>query len=156
MKTVIFFFIVLFAGLTTGAQQVLSSGGKSSTVSGVTLSWTIGEPVIETYTSGQHIVTQGFHQTKLVITALNELELSSDDVIVYPNPAHESVTVKMNYTGAGKIVAFYDANGKKLWQNICKTNEVKVEMSGYPAATYFIKILSKENKSSQTFKILKR
>jgi len=44
------------------AQQVIASSGGYFEGENVSLNWTVGEPVIETFTGGNLILTQGFQQ----------------------------------------------------------------------------------------------
>jgi hypothetical protein len=46
----------------TNAQQVIASAGGYSVGETVSLSWTLGEPVTETFSGGGIILTQGFQQ----------------------------------------------------------------------------------------------
>jgi hypothetical protein len=58
---------LLFAATLVQAQQVVATAGYSGTIPGYTVDWTIGEPVIETFTGANNILTQGFHQTLLMM-----------------------------------------------------------------------------------------
>ena len=57
---------VAFATLSFSQQvsrYVVASGGNYSTASGISVSSTIGEPMVTTLTSGSYILTQGFQQS---------------------------------------------------------------------------------------------
>jgi hypothetical protein len=65
MKTIIVLFIsaALFAiAINTNAQQVIASAGGYYEGENVSVSWTLGEPVIETFEGADIILTQGFQQ----------------------------------------------------------------------------------------------
>ncbi|OWY20129.1 hypothetical protein C7N43_23130 [Sphingobacteriales bacterium UPWRP_1] len=68
MKKAIFLQVLTFCLVAAGAQaqsltpQVVASGGGYAQGGGYSLSYTIGEPVTATLTSGSNILTQGFHQ----------------------------------------------------------------------------------------------
>ena len=53
--------LILFA-IQTNAQQVIATSGGYYQNENISLSWTVGEPVIETFTAGDVILTQGFQQ----------------------------------------------------------------------------------------------
>ncbi|MBI9069504.1 MAG: hypothetical protein JEZ09_19565, partial [Salinivirgaceae bacterium] len=67
-------FVLLLLGITlmaqTYAQSTISTCADHNETSAVSLSWTIGEAVIETVSDGTNTLTQGFHQSKLIITAI--------------------------------------------------------------------------------------
>ncbi|HNS18056.1 MAG TPA: T9SS type A sorting domain-containing protein [Bacteroidales bacterium] len=48
-------------------QQVISSGGNYSEAGGISVSWTLGEPVIATFSNDGLILTQGFQQPTMII-----------------------------------------------------------------------------------------
>ena len=55
MKNIILLTIILLIGTVLTAQEVISSGGETQSASGYEISWTIGEPVIETFTGSTNI-----------------------------------------------------------------------------------------------------
>ena len=78
--------IALLIGLVISAQEVVSSGGESQSVTGYQVSWTLGETVIETISSGGNILTQGFQQPKLSLTPVTDLLYPDIKMKVFPNP----------------------------------------------------------------------
>src|SRR4030043_290832 len=84
------------------AQQVVSTAGSHSGNGTVQLSWTIGEPVISTFNNGSNILTQGMHQSKLLIDAIEEIELSGLIISAFPNPTNEFVNLKVSHLLVGK------------------------------------------------------
>ena len=50
------------------AQEVISTTGEHYENSNGSISWTIGEPVIETLGSNNNYLTQGFHQPTVIPT----------------------------------------------------------------------------------------
>jgi hypothetical protein len=65
MKNILSIFIALalIAGcMQTNAQQVIATAGGEYQGENLALSFTIGEPVIETFSNGEFILTQGYQQ----------------------------------------------------------------------------------------------
>jgi hypothetical protein len=65
MRTKITFFILIaiaFLSFQAKAQQVIASAGGYYEGDNISLSWTLGEPVTETFSGGGVILTQGFQQ----------------------------------------------------------------------------------------------
>jgi hypothetical protein len=55
--------LAMIAGISqSNAQQVIATGGGWYQTENITMSFTIGEPVIETFSGGDVILTQGFQQ----------------------------------------------------------------------------------------------
>ncbi len=88
------FALLLYSGICT-SQQVISAAGGSGSGSNVQLSWTVGEPVIETFTGSSAILTQGFHQSKLLVTALDPMLFPGLTLTVFPNPVSSSLQLEV-------------------------------------------------------------
>ena len=77
MKKLPLLFLGLILNCLTFGQsispEVIASSGDHFTGTDAQLSWTIGELVIDTYTNGSTQLTQGFHQTNLIITNVEVL-----------------------------------------------------------------------------------
>lgn len=119
--------------------------------------FTIGEPVIQTLSTGQGVLTQGFHQTKLEIVAVDPETETLNGIEVFPNPFPEQFTIRNLGTSevSGEI---YDISGKRVSETIRVSPgaEVPVDANGMSAGQYFLRIRVNDNTSqSKTFKIVK-
>ncbi len=126
-------------------QTISSSGGANS---GGQLHWTTGETVIY----GNQTLTQGFHQGKLIITAVDDLE-NNYEFIAYPNPSQKGFFIKSELTDKVDIV-LYDLNGKILKQITGIELPVFIDISRYHSGIYFVRI-KKDKQLLKTFKIEK-
>ena len=71
MRSFLFPAIIIFVNcLVVNSQQIISNTGVSLQTSSVSIAFTIGEPVIETFSATGGTITQGFHQTRLIVTAI--------------------------------------------------------------------------------------
>jgi len=69
--------------INTQAQEIISTNGSYDEFSGGSISWTMGEPIIETLSNGSNYLTQGFQQTDLnVITMIESFTACQGDVII--------------------------------------------------------------------------
>lgn len=155
MKLHVLFLLTLFcSGLF--AQEVVSSSGETKKLSGYEVSWTIGEPVIETFTAGSTIVTQGFHQTKLTVTPVTELDYPGLDLKVFPNPTSGIVTVQFNKLTENIGFSLFDISGKKLFGRQIKSTITNVDLKNYAGGQYYLKVTKNPGQTIQTFKIIKK
>jgi hypothetical protein len=101
MIKVIFSFSIIILSLISYAQsltpQVIASAGNYFDNGTVSLSWTLGEPVIETYTSANTILTQGFHQPELLTVGIATVMPRNTFMSIYPNPTMHNVTFDLKY-----------------------------------------------------------
>ena len=83
-------------------------------------------------------VTQSLNVTQA--TGLEKYELA--DLIMYPNPAQNEVTISFgNGTISGKInISVTDINGKILFHKNVQGTNYKIDVSNFPAGMYFVKI----------------
>lgn len=145
------FAFLVFISKPICAQQILSSSGST----GQNISGTLGELVIETKTNGSETLTQGFHQSQIIVTAVSEIVDSGFSISVYPNPTNDFVNLKIK-KGETRDMEFilFDIQGKILLKQKLTDTEESVSFVPFNPGTYFIKIL-KNSKELQTFKIIK-
>jgi hypothetical protein len=155
MKKIIIlpFFILLSVWLS--AQEVISTAGQTQSISGYEISWTLGEPVIATVTAGTTVLTQGFHQSKLTVTAIDEFPASDFEVTVFPNPTSDFVIVHLVPTTINAGLSLFEFSGKLLQQHLITESDTRVNLSGYASGTYILKLYQKDKTPVQSFKIIK-
>lgn len=154
-------FVLLIISISAFSQQVspeiISSAGDHFENDDISLSWTLGEPVISTL-SGEYILTQGFHQDLYIITAIDEVELSEFDVKIFPNPTPDFLNIQMNQTGDVKseyVIQLLDSKGSLL-QEIKENGGMtvsKISLQQFERAHYFLRIIV--GKKHKTYKIIK-
>jgi len=161
-------FCLLSSGAAVQAQEVVTTAGSYGETTSGSLSWTVGEPVIETITDGTNTLTQGFQQSKLTVTAVFELSGLDFTISVFPNPASDFLTVKVekNDRLTGLMYHLYDINGKLLLLKQLEGNETTISMKHFKPSTYILKVyhvenngrtvVTKDNKEIKTFIIIKK
>jgi hypothetical protein len=138
------------------SQEVVSSaGGYGSSTSG-SLSWTLGEPVIETFLGANYTLTQGFHQTNLTITSIEELPDLNIGINAYPVPTKNMLNIDIN--DAEKVdflIKMYNLSGKAvIMQNIDNAKSI-INVQNLPAGAYILKISNNKGRALKTFKMIK-
>ena len=109
MKKVILNILVLAFGISAHAQMltptVIASAGAYATGGGVSLSYTVGElAAIQTFTSPNVILTQGFQQPNDIVSGLIDVEQGPDGAFsVYPIPAHGTLWFGYEFNESGKV-----------------------------------------------------
>jgi hypothetical protein len=136
------------------AQEVISSSGSSFENSTNQLSWTLGEPIIETFSTGQLVITQGFQQSKLSVTAIDQISENLYGLKVYPNPVSNELTIEVLEVNKFNL-SLFDFNGKLLIQKELKKSVETVDMLNYIPGSYFLTVCSGKGQHLQTFKVIK-
>jgi hypothetical protein len=159
MKKLTVFFLVmplLLLFCKSRAQEVISSTGATQSSANLQLSWTIGEPMVETFSAGGTILTQGFHQSKLVITAIDPIPQAGFEFEVYPNPTLGEVNIRLNKGSNSKLRLFiYTSQGELILQQEFSSQTERINMQLLAPGYYMLKIVFDTDIPVQTFKIVK-
>jgi hypothetical protein len=139
--------------------EVIASAGDHFVGGNAQLSWTLGEPVTETYApaGGTAQLTQGFHQTNLTIVAVNDL-VAAFQVRVYPNPSSGWVSIEAQSDAPAFGVALSDAQGRVLHIQAATASQGlprTLDLSGYSPGLYLLHLRSQDGQNIQSFKIVK-
>jgi len=151
---------MLFA-LSVGAQQikqeVIASAGGFNVASdnSISISWTLGETVISTFSSGGLTLTHGFQQ-KIIITTVEENILNPVKVIIFPNPTSEGVSIEFDTPTDGEISLYlFDNQGKlmKTEQIEAATTNKEIKMQDLPSGIYYLRLT--KGKLVNVYKVVK-
>lgn len=80
---------------------------------------------------------------------LNDLE--EELVLLYPNPAHDIITVDFGSLSNEKSVELRDASGRKLQLFTVAEKQVEMEVSAYQSGVYFVVISSEHGEQIHRF-----
>jgi len=162
MKKIIIFTIGILCMLSVSGQQlcpeVISSAGDYFKGSEATLSWTIGETVIETFTGTNCILTQGFQQPFISVTGIKKLEDKNLKIKVFPNPASDFLNVRFIATEKiDLIIELIDLNGKVLLNEKVVTDQLikQINLKYVKPGSYFLRIRTANGKILEIYKIQK-
>ena len=144
-------------GLTgVQAQTSVNTTGGDATGSGGTVAYSVGQVVYTTNTDASGTVSQGVQQAYEIFTVgIKETKLDIS-LSVFPNPTAHNLTLSVgDYNNEKLSYQLFDMQGKLLNNGQVTTQQTQINTAHLPAATYFIHVLSQENKKIQTFKIIK-
>ena len=155
------FLLVVFWGSIfsqSTSPQVLSNGGDSYNILGITIDWTLGEPIIETFLNDGFALTQGFQQGSLIITRINELADLNYKIKVFPNPTAAQLNMRIQHPQIQKTALRYlviDLQGKILLQGRVDSYFQSLDLHQFSRGMYLLKLFEESNNHLQTFKIVK-
>jgi hypothetical protein len=170
MKKLSFTFFILlamFACISVNAQvnienQAISNAGEFYTGSWGSLQVNIaGEPVIETISGGNAIITQGFEQPKFKGVGIISLPVNAPEINLYPNPATNQVNIAFNLTHAGKLsFRMFDMAGREL-AGFAKQTQVgqqteAINLDAISQGLYMLNIVFEAVDNTKSFSVVKR
>jgi len=152
------FLLALFylqASAQSITPDVVASSGAHFTTGSAQLSWTLGEPLTDTHTGSSNILTQGFHQTELLITALDEASPLLPYINVYPNPTADRVTLHVTRAESDMRAELYDMHGKLLLTERMGRDEQtrQIDLGTLPSAFYILRVTAQGNDRATSFRI---
>lgn len=138
------------------AQEVISSGGSYATGTGVSLSWTVGEPVIATFTNGGFTLTQGFHQTRLGTTSIDNIPIPGLIVSVYPNPFYYVLHLRVDEGDFSQLqYSLLNIQGQTLVLEKISRNLTDIDMQTFAAGNFLLQVRGKSGEIVKSFKVVK-
>ena len=155
--TMLLMLLLLQVPLMAQVQQersVLAAGGAEASSGSLSISWTLGEPMTESYNTSGLTVSQGFQQGGTGSTGTHDAALPYE-VVVFPNPTAQTLYVTAD-TPEPLVAELVTLDGKIL-RSIelgFPIEKFAISMATYPAASYFLVI--KDGKGAySSFKIQK-
>lgn len=125
----------------TRAQSVIASAGGGGGGSNGFLSWTVGEVVVQTFYSDDYLLTQGFHQSNLIISSVRNVSDPSFQVSVFPNPTHEKIVITITSQNSQSIaICLFDCFGRYITKISGFSSAMQINVSDYQPGIYFLRI----------------
>lgn len=146
--TYILSIVLLLAVTITNAQStiersVVAAGGNSNSAGSYSIDWTVGEAVINTYTAGAHMLSQGFHQHTAISLGINKQQLNIV-LDAYPNPVTDQLWLQINQPAPSVLhVNIADINGRSLIRKELPGNTSitqQFNMAILPAGMYLLHV----------------
>ena len=156
MKISYVILILSFTVLTAKAQESTNSSGGDASGSGGTVAYSIGQVVYTTNTGSNGSVAQGVqHAYEIFTVGIKETELNIS-LTAFPNPTAENLTLQISeYKNEKLSYQLFEIEGKLLSNAKIISQQTQINMDSLPPATYFINVVNQENKTVQSFKIIK-
>jgi hypothetical protein len=158
-------FVILFLAsglwgycITVQAQSTITTASGNASGAGGNITYTVGQLVYTTDIGSTGSVAKGVQQPFeiSVITEVNAAKDISLICTVYPNPANDFITLKIENCDLTNLAfKLLDVNGKVLENRQITGNETIISMTNFPPAIYILRI-SSDNKEIKTFKIIKK
>ena len=174
MKKHLLGILVLAAGLFTASsanaqvasleRTVYASAGEYLAPQGapLTLSCTIGEPIVETLYSVKLILTQGFQQP-LENDIVNSVDIETADwsIKAFPNPFNDNVSVEISSDKSSEFtIMITNLIGQNLGQEYLANtfpgkNVYQLNTASLATGMYVVTVASKDGKLVKSFKMTK-
>ena len=73
------------------------------------------------------------------------------DLVIFPNPASEKVTIKLPYEFIGTRIVFYDSLGRSVLEHVLSepNNKEMIDISGLESGVYFVTVKQGTNRATE-------
>ncbi|MGB1039672.1 MAG: T9SS type A sorting domain-containing protein [Flavobacteriales bacterium] len=146
-------------------KQVIGSFGGISSGGNYEIDCTVGEAVIDTFSSGSILLYQGFHHAtdSNRNTSLAKLTPLTLDFVLFPNPTSDKATLRL--TGATKsaqlTIQVFTVAGKLVSTSALElatsaTSEALIDIGNESAGVYFVRIADAKSGYSKSLRLVKQ
>lgn len=158
MKHTIAFITCLCIAFMVAAfsQEVVSPAGTDHKNGNGSISWTMGEAIIETLITNQYQLTQGFQQPKVTVSTFVEDLQHALHIKAYPNPTRDHVILAIEHGFEDSM--YYELlgmNGNMLQRQDIESSQTLIRFSDLTPGSYFIRVLNRGS-AMKTFVIVKQ
>ena len=148
-----FLFICFYAGAQSVSRQVLSNAGNPIATTGMSINFTLGEPIVGLVSNENEGLDQGFWAGYLF---LEMEETALQDLVLFPIPVRDILHI---VPGDTQVFGFqlYSMLGQQLLSRVFEGNdsEIQVDLSTMANATYLAKVFVQGETTARDFKIIK-
>ena len=142
--------------LTGYTQEIIASGGEHFENAEGSVSWTIGKLVHETLSSGEFILSQGFHQPEVVVDGITDLPRLGLQLRAFPNPAHDQLQLEFTegFQPGSFSIQLIDLYGRPHLEQDLDDPLTAFDFSKLPGGSYLLRIHG-NGQAVHTFKVIK-
>ncbi len=163
-KQTIFLIALLLCSFGGFAQSTTNVSGGQAKLGTETYSYSVGEmALIKTASNGSITVTQGLLQPMSASpTSTQDVVISQDELLIYPNPTRGQVNVAPHFTSGGDLqLTLLDLSGKVILTQKARldqgSEQQQFDMSTLANGSYLLNVSfsGDGSKQSNTYKIQK-
>jgi hypothetical protein len=147
-----------FSGISQNPSVICSSGDNNSNTN-IQITWSIGEVVIETISTQNQLITQGFNQGEYIVTAIKDLYNDKLEIKVYPNPASDFIILNCLDVKSLEVIKKYkitDLTGRLILEKLINQTVEQIDLSSFSSGTYLLSIENKSNNIIKSYQIIKK
>ena len=135
------------------SPRVIATSGASFTSSTSSLDFTVGELMTYSLTSGDHMLTQGFHQPQILFVATDDHD-AGISFQLFPNPTARFVTIESTLETQMQV-RIYDMAGKAIEASSLFTKQITLDLQSFVSGHYIMAITDAAGKHLFTYTLMK-
>jgi len=144
MKQLVCIFVIVLSSANLFSQSispwVIASSGDFFSANEISLSWTLGEPVTETYTSNEIILNQGFQQDFSIPFSVQESPESSGSFTAYPNPVTDYLFISCDQEVDNVSVSILNTHSQEVYNDHMDGQSKLFNVSHLSSGLYLVRL----------------
>jgi hypothetical protein len=97
---------------------------------------------------GDHLGACGAYTTARDVNNASQLQ-AENSVMIYPNPAHENINIRLSSLQQGAMFVVYDANGKIVLSHRMTNSTKTISVKSLASGVYYVQIRNGKNVTTQ-------
>jgi len=142
MKPISSLITCLFLLTLTHAQslspEVVAPAGDRFFGTDVSVSWTLGEVMVESYETTTIVLSQGFQQGSLSSTSIEDLFASFGQIRVFPIPTRQTLRIEWEHGQHALQVRLSDLRGRDLMRKSFRDLYGELDLSHLAEGVYLL------------------
>jgi hypothetical protein len=154
---ILLLFMSFLASSIAQSQQLISTSGGFLQNSQHSISFSIGEPVVDCYSVGSTILTQGMQQpNRPVVTTISSM-MDTSTIRVYPNPTTNGRCMLdlTTHSFSGLSYKLFDSKGLLIKTQKIENTTTLLSMEALPHSVYILQVVNQQRRIIQSVKITK-
>jgi len=155
LLTYVFIFTTVCLSAQTIDKTVVASAGSTLAESDLTISYTIGEPLVG-FVTNESSVDQGFWAGSLGVVPISA-EKELEGIKIFPNPVEEELKIFTNNNPVYAIT-LYAVDGKRTLKKKVDAAliEHKINLSHLSKGMYVLRLFVEGTDEAKLFKVIKK
>ena len=149
---------VVAASQTLSPEGIFCATGNHQITGYGQISWTLGDNQVRTYKNSSAILTQGFLQTRITLTGVEDFAESNGIILnLFPNPVEDILTITIEGNKYKQLIFnLYSMDGKKILTRTADylVNQTEIDFTGLQSGFYFLKVSDSGNAYFRSYKLI--
>lgn len=157
MKKILLGFVLLTSSISftqSVTPDVTAAAGAHFAIPSIQISWTLGEPITQTFSNASAQLTQGFQQSNLTVVGISDYDFSYT-VEAFPNPTIDVVRIKLSENIANGRLNIIDPTGKVIHEKEITESDFMLDFAPYSQGTYFLNLTNENGVLLHTIRLQK-
>jgi hypothetical protein len=136
------------------SPEVTATAGAHFAIPSIQMSWTLGEPITQSFSNSTAQFNQGFQQAFIDVTGIFDYDFAYT-VEAFPNPTVSTVRIKLSENVVAGKMSIIDPTGKTIYTNDITESDFLLDFAPYAQGTYLLNLIDEAGTLLHTVRLEK-